>query len=59
MDFYFSPIFTVDNPMRLTTHEADGQEGRPQGMNVHRVIQSKCPSGDFMSRMNRLSGAPS
>ena len=20
---------------------------------------SKCPSGDFMSRMNRLSGAPS
>ena len=21
--------------------------------------RSKCPSGDFMSRMNRLSGAPS
>ena len=22
-------------------------------------IDSECPSGDFMSRMNRLSGAPS
>ena len=22
-------------------------------------IRAKCPSGDFMSRMNRLSGAPS
>ena len=22
-------------------------------------VEAKCPSGDFMSRMNRLSGAPS
>ena len=32
----------------------------PRNFTIDHIIpRSKCPSGDFMSRMNRLSGAPS
>ena len=36
---------------------ANEEEGTPQV--VTKALEAKCPSGDFMSRMNRLSGGPS
>ena len=34
-------------------------QDKPAGLVVDYIGVAQCPSGDFMSRMNRLSGAPS
>ena len=53
---------TID-PLNSQITILDDGTGLSRGEAVRRLIDvgrsPKCPSGDFMSRMNRLSGAPS
>ena len=52
-------IFTTSDDKLLKWDNAFGMSFLDLTDVAMTLTASKCPSGDFMSRMNRLSGAPS
>ena len=54
---YKNVALEFTGPARIVIAEND--MGKTTILSALQAFLTKCPSGDFMSRMNRLSGGPS